>query len=119
MRSCRITRWIPLHTLTVILAPRTWEHSLLITLHGKEIMSSQNVSTANPPSRSLTEAIDEIFRELQVRKRCFPRWIEDGKISRTDAQDRIARQESALAYLESLRPAESSPAAEPQEGRPF
>lgn len=82
-------------------------------------MSSQNVSTANPPSRSLTEAIDEIFRELQVRKRCFPRWIDEGKISRTDAQDRIARQESALAYLESLRPAESTPDCRPEEGRPF
>ena len=82
-------------------------------------MNSQAVSQANAPSRSLTEAIDEIFRELQVRKRCFPRWIEDGKISRTDAQDRLARQESALAYLESLRPAESSPSAEPQEGGPF
>ena len=80
---------------------------------------SQDVSTANQPSRSLTEAIDEVFRELQVRKRCFPRWIEDGKISRTDAQDRIARQESALAYLEALKPADSTPAAEPQEGRPF
>ena len=82
-------------------------------------MSNQAVSQANPPSRSLTEAIDEIFRELQVRKRCFPKWVDEGRISRTDAQDRIARQESALAYLESLRPAESSPAAEPQEGGPF
>lgn len=80
---------------------------------------SQTISTANQPSRSLTEAIDELFRELQVRKRCFPKWIDDGKISRTDAQDRIARQESALAYLESLRPAESTPAAEPEEGRPY
>ena len=80
---------------------------------------SQTISTDNPPSRSLTEAIDEIFRELQVRKRCFPRWIEDGKISRTDAQDRIARQESALAYLQSLKPAESSPDCRPEEGRPF
>ena len=82
-------------------------------------MSTTAVSTANQPSRSLTEAIDEVFRELQVRKRCFPKWIEDGKISRTDAQDRIARQESALAYLETLRPADSTPAAEPQEGGPF
>lgn len=82
-------------------------------------MSSPNVSTANHPSRSLTEAVDEIFRELQVRKRCFPKWVDEGRISRTDAQDRIARQESALAYLERLRDAESSPAAEPQEGRPF
>lgn len=80
---------------------------------------SQTVSTANQPSRSLTEAVDEIFRELQVRKRCFPRWIDEGKISRTDAQDRIARQESALAYLERLRDAESSPAPQQGEGRPF
>lgn len=80
---------------------------------------SQTPSTANQPSRSLTEAIDEVFRELQVRRRCFPKWCDEGKISRTDAQDRIARQESALAYLESLRPADSTPAAEPQEGRPF
>ena len=80
---------------------------------------SQTISTANQPSRSLTEAIDEVFRELQVRKRCFPKWIDDGKISRTDAQDRIARQESALAYLESLRSAESSPAPQQEEGRPF
>lgn len=80
---------------------------------------SQDESTASHPSRSITEAIDELFRELQVRKRCFPRWIQDGKISRTDAQDRIARQESALAYLETLRPADSTPAAEPQEGGPF
>lgn len=82
-------------------------------------MSTTAVSTANQPSRSLTEAIDEVFRELQVRKRCFPRWIEDGKISRTDAQDRIARQEAALAYLEALRDGGSTPAAEQQEGRPF
>lgn len=80
---------------------------------------SQTVSTTNQPSRSLTEAIDEVFRELQVRKRCFPKWIDDGKISRTDAQDRIARQESALAYLESLRPAGSAPAEQPGEGRPY
>ena len=82
-------------------------------------MSSQNISTGNPPSRSLTEAVDEIFRELQVRKRCFPKWVDEGKISRTDAQDRIARQESALAYLESLRDAESTPDCRPEEGRPF
>ena len=82
-------------------------------------MSSQNISAADPPSRSLTEAIDEVFRELKVRKRCFPKWVDEGRISRTDAQDRIARQESALVYLERLRDAESTPAAEPQEGRSF
>ena len=82
-------------------------------------MNSQAVSQADLPSRSLTEAIDEIFRELQVRKRCFPKWVDEGRISRTDAQDRIARQESALAYLEGLRDAESTPDCRPEEGRPF
>lgn len=78
-------------------------------------MSETNVSTANPPARSLAEAIDEIYRELQVRQRCFPRWVEEGRISRTDARDRIARQESALTYLQSLQPAEERQATQ----RPF
>lgn len=50
-------------------------------------------------ARPISEAIDEVERELNVRKRCFPRWIEEGRVSRTDANDRLARQEAALAYL--------------------
>lgn len=38
-------------------------------------------------------------REAQVRKRCFDRWIEEGKLSRVDAWDRMERILSALNYL--------------------
>ena len=49
--------------------------------------------------RSVKEAIDEVHRELCVRQRCFPRWIQDGRVSETDAQDRVDRLSSALMML--------------------
>lgn len=48
------------------------------------------------------EALDEVKRELSVRQRCFPRWIRDGKVSATDAQDRIDRLATAYDLLEGL-----------------
>jgi hypothetical protein len=53
-------------------------------------------------ARTITEAIDEVHRELCVRKRCFPRWILDGRVSKTDAQDRIDRLATAFDLLTSL-----------------
>jgi hypothetical protein len=52
--------------------------------------------------RTTREAIDEINRELNVRSRCFPRWIKEGKVSNTDAQDRLDRLASAILILEML-----------------
>lgn len=49
--------------------------------------------------RSKQEALDELQRELNVRRRCFPRWVKDGRVSATDAQDRIDRLSSAIALL--------------------
>lgn len=37
-------------------------------------------------------ALGEVQRELQVRERCYPRWTEEGKMSRIDAKDRMERQ---------------------------
>jgi len=74
------------------------------------------------PERSLTEARDEVQRELCVRKRCFPRWIEDGRLSRTDAIDRIERLEAALYALNrAMDLAEPTPALPVQAAgeRPF
>ena len=50
--------------------------------------------------RPVQEALDELFRELQIRKRCFKRWIDDGRLSRTDAQDRLDRLASAMELLQ-------------------
>jgi hypothetical protein len=50
--------------------------------------------------RSLEEACAEVERELNVRKRCFDRWIQDGKMTRVDARDRLDRMAAALEYLQ-------------------
>jgi len=49
--------------------------------------------------RDIQEALDEVHRELMVRKRCFPKWIGDGRVSETDAQDRVDRLASAHDLL--------------------
>lgn len=51
-------------------------------------------------TRSLEEAASEVERELQVRTRCYDRWIQDGKMTRIDAQDRYDRLATAFEYLQ-------------------
>lgn len=52
--------------------------------------------------RSLEEAISEVSRELSVRRRCYARWVADGKLSAVEAKDRVERMEKALEELERL-----------------
>lgn len=52
--------------------------------------------------RSLEEAQSEVERELNIRSRCFPRWIEDGRMNRIDAQDRLDRLATAQRVLKWL-----------------
>lgn len=49
--------------------------------------------------RAIEQAVSEVARELQVRQRCYPRWIQDGKMDQVDAIDRAERLEAALHYL--------------------
>ena len=49
--------------------------------------------------RSKQEALDELNREFNVRRRCFARWVLDGRLSATDAQDRLDRLASAIDML--------------------
>lgn len=44
---------------------------------------------------ALAEAGTELDREMGVRERCFPKWIDDGRMSRIDAKDRYKRMEIA------------------------
>lgn len=44
-------------------------------------------------------ALGEVQRERQVRERCYPRWVEEGKMSRIDAKDRMSRQIQAEELL--------------------
>jgi len=55
--------------------------------------------SAAKASRPLMECIDELGRELMLRQRCYDRWVAEGRLSATDAADRLARHESAMAFL--------------------
>jgi hypothetical protein len=50
----------------------------------------------------LEGALGEVQRELQVRERCYPRWVDEGKMSRIDAKDRMSRQIQAEELLNLL-----------------
>lgn len=49
--------------------------------------------------RSIEEAIAEIQREMDVRKRIFDKWVLESKMSWMDAHDRMERLMSALTFL--------------------
>lgn len=53
-----------------------------------------------PDPRSAQEALAEVKRELDVRKRCFVRWVDDGKMSEVDAIDRYERLYTAAVVVE-------------------
>lgn len=50
-------------------------------------------------ARDMEECIDELEREFNLRARCYIRWVAEGRMSNTDAQDRLDRQFSAIAHL--------------------
>lgn len=49
---------------------------------------------ANPEQQ-----IKELERELETRRRVYPRWIREGKLSEKDAQFRIASMEASVFAL--------------------
>ena len=61
------------------------------------------MTTLKAPSlTALTAARDELYRELMVRTRLFPRWVDEGKVSLTDAQDRLDRIHTAWTLLQGM-----------------
>lgn len=59
----------------------------------------QNYTANQNGARSLEEAVSEVQREIDVRRRLYDRWVEQGKLTRVDAHDRLERMLSALRYL--------------------
>ena len=59
---------------------------------------------------TLDEQIDCVRREIRMRNRVYPRWVEIGRITQAHADHQVAAMEAVLATLESLRP------AQPQQG---
>lgn len=69
-----------------------------------KLMDTNNVNKQSDfvganPKRSLAEAISEVDRELQVRRRCYSRWVDDGKMTEVDAIDRYDRLAAASFFL--------------------
>jgi hypothetical protein len=50
-------------------------------------------------NRSIEEAISELQREMDTRKRIFDNWVAGGRCSWVDAHDRMERHLSALKLL--------------------
>lgn len=48
----------------------------------------------------VNDSIDELKRELRIRKLCYDRWVAEGKISWTQGRDQFHRLFSAIAWLE-------------------
>ena len=49
--------------------------------------------------RSLEEAVSELQREIDVRRRLYDKWTSDGKQSWVEAHDRLERLMTALKHL--------------------
>lgn len=47
------------------------------------------------------EALSELNREVNVRKRCYDRWVQEGRLTGVDARDRLDRLIAAIHFLES------------------
>jgi hypothetical protein len=51
---------------------------------------------------TLEEALHETRREMGVRTRCYPNWIQVGKLSSFEASERYNRIKWAAEYLDRL-----------------
>jgi polyhydroxyalkanoate synthesis regulator phasin len=52
--------------------------------------------------RGTQEQLDELTREFNVRQRCFDRWVKEGRMTATDAQDRLDRLGSAVKTVQKV-----------------
>lgn len=70
----------------------------------EEVMEAEKTEMAiGWERRTVEEALDEVGRECQVRGRCFPRWVKEGRMSKSDARDRLQRLCKAKELLERLQ----------------
>lgn len=50
--------------------------------------------------RAYEEAVAEVEREIAVRKRCYARWIGDGRLDSITAAERFERLKAALTFMQ-------------------
>lgn len=51
---------------------------------------------------TLTEQIKAVRREIDYRKRLYPKWVEDGKLEQKEADYQIEVMEQVLSTLNAL-----------------
>ena len=49
---------------------------------------------------TVEEMADEVKREIKMRERVYPRWVESGKMSKQDADLQILKMRACLSFLE-------------------
>ena len=54
-------------------------------------------ASGKAPTRD--EVVIELGRELAMRRNVFPRWVEAGKLSQRQADERIDRLQAALEFI--------------------
>lgn len=59
-------------------------------------------------SVSIEDQIEAAKRELNLRRRVYPRWIFEGKMTQKKMDHEIAAMEAIVATLESLQPARTT-----------
>ncbi len=72
--------------------------------------------TQRTPQCGLEEAMSEIERELRVRERCYGRWVQDGKMTRIDARDRLRRMTAGWLHLDKLLTLQQPETVPPEAG---
>jgi lysyl-tRNA synthetase class II len=65
-------------------------------------MSANQIDVKDEALLPLPEAIHECERELQVRQRCYSRWVSDGKLTEFEAIERANRLSAAILWLKKL-----------------
>lgn len=84
-------------------------------LMAKRIPFSEYTPSKNG-SRSIEEAISELQREMDTRKRIMDNWVNTGRCSWVDAHDRMERHLTALKLL--IRYSNELDAAEANDNNP-
>jgi hypothetical protein len=74
-----------------------------ITAANASMAQEDNLQATCPGvRRTFQEALDEVQREFNVRERCFPKWVKEGRMSSSDSTDRLERLAAALYFLRAL-----------------
>lgn len=65
--------------------------------HEGAIVNPRAWLLGRPPTRD--EIVAELTRELQMRRSVFPRWVEAGKITQKQSDERTDRLQAVLDYV--------------------